>query len=371
MKSELRSLREANLAKRILATIMDGALFIFTFFFLATLVFTPISNKVFDVQNIEAKELSYAVNSHLYVVEQQNDEGKYEIINPNELNTARFKVEELTRYKDKEVSFYLERVKYYYLNFKTGVDITYPEGKDIENYRAPNFDKEIKNDEGEYVMPKDYYTEAWFAQKISSITSPEEARNFAAQAIKDFSTSSYIKNIDKIIKKSQILIIVPSFVISFSIFLFVIPLIFKNGETLGKKTFQLGFVTKDGFDIKRRQIVIRQLALFLYVSIFTFAVGFEMLTCFATLSLGVAIYFVITAISKTKRSFLDCFTYVYLIDTKKSVWFHDEIEEEKFEQQVENNLSKLNEVPVENKHIIQIGNKIVDEKLKEEIKQEK
>ena len=49
---ELKSIKEANLAQRIIAVIIDGALFIFLFVFLTTIVFTPIANKAFKLFRI-------------------------------------------------------------------------------------------------------------------------------------------------------------------------------------------------------------------------------------------------------------------------------------------------------------------------------
>lgn len=365
MSDELKSIKEANLAKRLIAVIMDGALFSFIFFFFITLVFTPIANKAFDYENMQAQELAYAVNSKLYAVEVNK-----EIIEPTELKTSIFDVYPISDYKDKEVDFYISRVKYYYLNYKTGVDVSVPAEKNAEDYRSPDYNVEIKDENGNLVLPKDYYTEDWFNALTSSITTMEEARELAKDAIKDFSNSLYIRDIESKLSKTQVFVIVPSFVLSYSIFFIAIPLIFKNGETLGKKTFNIGFVTKDGYNVKKRQIVSRQLLLFLYVSLFTFVVGFEITTCVATLCLGVSIYFIATAISKTKRSFVDYFAYTYLIDTRASVWFSSPEEEAQKVQVVEENVAKLKVEEEPLKNVIQIGGEIIDEDAKREFLEE-
>ena len=238
--------------------------------------------------------------------------------------------------------------------------------KNPEDYKSPEYNVEFKDDNGNMVLPKFYYNESWFNTLVADVTSVDDAKKIALDAIKDFVSSSYIINIENKLSKTQIFVIIPSFVLSYSIFFIAIPLIFKNGETLGKKTFNIGFVTKDGYNVKKRQIVFRQLLLFLYVGLFTFIIGFEITTCVATLCLGVSIYFITTAISKTKRSFVDYFSYTYLIDTRNSVWFNTPEEQAQKEKQIEENVSKLKIDKEPLKNILQIGGEIVDEEAKKE-----
>ena len=65
----------------------------------------------------------------------------------------------------------------------------------------------------------------------------------------------------------------------------IIPLFMKNGETLGKKLFSIGLASaRDGFKVKRSQIIIRFLAFLLIellLSIFT--LGFPLIISFSML----------------------------------------------------------------------------------------
>ena len=132
----------------------------------------------------------------------------------------------------------------------------------------------------------------------------------------------------------------------------------------------LGLVTKDGYDIKKRQIVLRQLFLFVYVTFFSFFLTIG-LGSFAILGLGVLIYFVAAFISKTNRSFADYLAYTYLIDARNSVWFKDPQEEENKNKEVEKNLEKYNRVKEENPNLLQVGSTIVNEDVKRELEESK
>lgn len=358
-KVELKSIKEANLAKRLIAVIIDGSLFAFLFVFLATVIMSPIANKQFDYENKQTKEVQFATSSHLYVVEEKNEEGNFVVIDPSEIENSNYQIYALNEYKNQSTDFYIERIRYYYLNFKTG-NVTAPEGKPIDNYRAPDYNAPIIKEDGTKIDKTEYFTEAWFNEYIKD----KKIAQLISDAMADFSQSSYIKDLEKSLKSTQVFIIVPSFVISYFVIFFTFPMIFKNGETIGKKMFKIGLVTKDGYNVKRRQIVFRQLILFVYVSLFSFIIGFEIWTTLASLGLGVAIYFLSTLISKQRRSFADFLAYTYLIDTNSSVWFEDCVEEENKEKIVENNLKKIKK-PIENKNIIQIGSKIIEKNLPE------
>ena len=110
--------------------------------------------------------------------------------------------------------------------------------------------------------------------------------------------------------------------------------------------------------------------LFVYVGVFSFYIGIGY-TSFATLGIGVLIYFIATFISKTNRSMADYLSYTYLIDAKNSVWFKDKKEEELKESIVESNLEKYNKNSEINKNVIQVGTEIVNEEVKEEFLESK
>lgn len=379
MKNNIRSIKEAGIARRILAFIMDGVVSVFVFFGLMGCVFSPIANKKLAYTNLQAEGTKLQAYSKLYVVYEPNEEGN-KIFNPNsieELPAGNIEIDTLYDYyiedndkNEEEISIIKERLHYYYCCYKTGENVEYPEGRNPDDYKAPNYKDLIENDKGEMVSPSAYYTEEWFFSNIGSITDKKEILNAAYDATEDFYYQPYIQDLNKKLKGIQAFIIFPSYFISYFTFFILIPILFKNGETLGKKVLNIGFVTKDGFTIKKRQIVVRQILLFVLTSLVAFGIGIGF-TSFAFLGLGIFIYYLATFISKTKKSPVDYFAYTYLIDTRNSVWFLDANEEENKEVELDKNMSKYHKEPAKNKNLIQVGTEIVDQDVKREFEEEK
>lgn len=373
MKNSIRSIHEAGLGRRMIAMIMDAAIFAFTFVALALWVFTPIANSAMNYSELGVQGLKYQVFSKLYVGEEVNEEDQTrKVIDLNKFEESSGNVEytALCYYVTDDIDFYKERLHYYYCSYKTGENVEVIEGKNPEDFKAPDYNIYIKDNSGNDVLPKDYYTDAWFNSLIDGKSTAEDYRNLAYNACKELFQSSYYQQLNNNIKACQVVIFLPPFLISFLGFYMLVPLLYKNGETFGKKVMQIGFVSKNGFEVKKRQIVFRQVLLLAWVSLSSFVIGIG-LTSLATLGVGVVIYLVATVISKTKRSPIDYAAYTYLISTSKSVWFKDAEEEEKKEKELEEKMSKYRKYEPDQSHVIQVGSEIVNEDIKKELEEEK
>lgn len=379
MKSKMSSIVQAGLGKRLAALVMDGVVFAFLWGCLVAWAAIPIANKAFGYQNNLAKGSHYEGFSKLYLIKETTVSGDVRIIEPSEFSKmepdSKTTLVPLYDSTEQDPEFYRARIKYYYLNFKTNQNIEYdPNVTDpaiLETYYSPDYNKEITLQDGRKVLPKDYYTEDWFNANFGpeKFTDLKTVKNIAYDTVAEFYNSAFFTEINNQIKGAQCFIIFPAWGISFLIFYLLFPLIFKNGETLGKKVVHIGFVNKEGYDIKKRQIIFRQLLLFLYISLCTFVVGIG-LTSLATLGVGVFIYLIATIIPKSHKSPIDFAAMTYLIDTSKSVWFHDAEEENEKEEDFETKMAKYRSKKVENKNLIQVGTEIVDEKVKKEFEEE-
>lgn len=378
MKSSLTSIKEASFARRALAVVMDAIFFVFTFVFLMTVVMTPVANGTVHYDAMQASAARYQLVSKLYIAKGTNENGESVIIDLNtnpDINLSKVAITSLPGYESDDIEFYRSNLKYYYLNYKTGEGISVPAGYTVDSYRAPDYDQLITLENGEKKLPKDVYTEDWFNEKFGGYTTIDELKKAIIEtALPDFFYSSYYQELQDGMKKAQLLILIPSYVISFGLFYILAPALFKNGETLAKKFLSIGFVTKDGYQIKKRQIILRQIAGFCYITIFPIIAYFIdsslSLVTVAFMLFGGFIYFLLTFLNKEKRSFLDMFAYVSLIDTKSSVWFKDPEEETRKEEEFNSNMSKYRRGPVENKNLIQIGGTIIDEDIKREVEEE-
>lgn len=372
-KSKIRSIHEAGLGRRLIAMIMDAAIFAFVTVALALWVFSPIVNSTMKYDELGAEALRYELFSNLYVLEVVNDEDQSKtVVDIPQINEAQgtSSVTPLYDYVTEDIEFYKTRLHYYYCNYKTGVGVQVIEGHNPEEFKAPDHNILIKDNSGNDVLPKNYYTDEWFATLIEGKTTVDQFRNLSYNATKDMRDSSYFKTVNDKIGTCQLIMILPAFGISFLGFYLLVPLLYKNGETFGKKVMKIGFISNDGYDVKKRQIVFRQILLLAWVSLSMFIVGIG-LTSLATLGVGVVIYLIATVISKTKRSPIDYAAYTYLIDTNGSVWFKDEKEEAKKEEELVEKMSKYRHYEPDKKNLIQVGTEIVNEDVKRELEEEK
>ena len=362
MKNELKQINNAHFAKRVLAVIMDAAVTIFVMFGFIILMFVPIADKGMHYSEKVATRLQYQVASSLFVYYEEDENKNITVYDLKDLD----KINNNSKYcliSDLETddSFYLNHVKYYFLHYKTGSGVEYPAEGNPEDFKAPNYQELIDGK-----SPFEIYTNEWWEAKVAELKTKDAIMEYA---FTDMAGQSYYQESNKQIKAVQLFIILPPFVLSFAIFFIVIPLIFKNGETLGKKTVHIVLINKDGYSVQKRQIVLRQILLLLYVAFFSFVVGIGF-TSFATLGLGVLIYFIAAFAVKSHRSIVDFAAYTLEVDSKTSVWFKDALEEKAKDMEIEENLQNYKKVEVENKNIIQVGSTIVNEDIKREIEEQ-
>lgn len=363
--NELTQIVKASFFKRIIAFIMDGALFAFIMFGFIAACFYPIANKGFKYTENRASLMLYQVASKLVVCQGQDENGEARFYEIPELDQAPSTATypSLGEINGKEDEFYINHVKYYYLNYKTGVNVEYPANANPEDYKAPNY-QELKDGK-----PRtEYYTEEWFNEQIAS---SESIASLISNAIMDLLSEDFYAKTQNKVRWTGYFLVFPAFYLSFSIFFIVIPLIFKNGETLGKKTLHLSFINSQGYAVQRKQIVLRQIFLLLMTSFVCFMIGRIGVGSLAFLGIGTVIYYVATAISKEKKSPADFLAMTLLVDANKSVWFENATVEQEKEEILEKNMEKYQQNKVEDPHVIQVGGTIVNEDIKREIEEEK
>ena len=390
----------APMAKRLFAGIMDAVVFIFVFLGLALWAFTPIANAAFGYNDANNTGLTYHLSSHLYLPQKINDDGNVVVVEVKDSTGNMKDYTELPLYnsKDENPSFYLKRIYYYYHNFKTNVDIELPQNREYDalndHFVSPDYNKEING-----VLPVNLYTNEWFSKEILNIEkdatyfvidssnpnyvesislkediNKEDAlnylRNAAYEATKDFYYSDFFQAIEKKIERIQYFIFLPPFGLSFAIFFILIPMLFKDGETLGKKTMNIAVISFDGYSAKKRQILFREILLFIVIFVLGIVVGIG-LTSFAIMALGVVVLFILTLIPKNKRSIFDYAAYTIVVDSIHSTWFKTKEDEQRHKDELEANMAKYKKYVPENPNLIQVGTEIVDEKLKKELEEEK
>lgn len=343
---------------------MDGALFVFIMFGFIAACFYPIANKAFKYTENRANLMLYQIASKLVVTQGKDENGNDKLYELSQLDQAPSDAvyPSLGEIQGQEDEFYINHVKYYYLNYKTGVNVEYPANANPEDYKAPNYQELIDG------KPRsEYYTEEWFNEQVAS---SESIATLISSAIMDLCNEEFYAKKETSVRLTGYFLVLPSFFLSFSIFFIVIPLIFKNGETLGKKTLHLAFINSQGYAVQRKQIVLRQIFLLLMTSFICFMIGRIGVGSLAFLGIGIVLYYVCTVISKQKKSPADFLAMTLLVDANKSVWFTNAAVEQEKEEILEKNMEKYHQNKVEDSHIIQVGGTIVNEDIKREIEEE-
>lgn len=404
-EARLSTIVEANIGRRLLTAIIDALFFVFIGIMLALWVFTPITNASLHYEENMALARQYEVASHLYVYRQANDDGQYVIIEVKDFTekldgNRNSSVNPIYGFTETDYTFYLEHLYYYYHSYLCNQDVELPNPTIIHTYDpvADNFVSPHYNEPIDGVMPADFYTDTWFINNVldfkdgesSYFTYDESKESFMGKislkegvsesdAIKflkqacynatdEFYNSDYFSHLNTIVKWSQVIIVVPSVLISYGVFYIAIPLIFKNGETLAKKFFKIGLVSSRGFQVKKRQIVFRQLLLLFMLSFSAFVVGIG-LTSLATLGIGILILLLCTLISKQKRAPHDYAAMTIVVDVPKSVWFESPEEEIKYAEELEEKMAKYKNTQIIDKKVIQVGSTIIDEDVKKEFEE--
>lgn len=118
-----------------------------------------------------------------------------------------------------------------------------------------------------------------------------------------------------------------SIAIASVIYFLILPMFFKNGETLGMKIMNIGLVNTLGYQIAKKQVF----AKYFFISI-------EVYIGFLTMFLFYLLDYLVIVFTKNHRSISDYISASLMIDTKNSVWFVDKKTEDMLTEQVTQNL---------------------------------
>jgi uncharacterized RDD family membrane protein YckC len=407
MKNEnsepLHSIVEAGIGKRLGAAILDGLVAIFLWLFLAMIVMTPIANAGLGYSANMNLGYQYQIASHLYVYQQQDDNGDISIVEVKDMTekidaNKESQISSLTKQTNLEPAYLLSHLYYYYSSFLTGENVELPNPTSSKTYDmvedhfvSPDY---LDNVVDTQLKPAEYYTVKWFNNEILSVSDKgadyfdntdenilatikegvdaDKAITFLNSLISnaqgDLYYRDYYVKINNTIKWNQAFIIIPPYISVMGILYLLIPMLSKNGETIGKKFCHLAVISKDGYSAKKRQILFRFFVFFVEISLSLFAIGVNF-TSIATLGVGVFILLMATLISKSHRAPHDYAALTLEIDAQKSVWFDSPEIEQRHIDELEAKMERYKSSKVENKNIIQIGGKIIDEDLKKQVEE--
>ncbi len=170
---------------------------------------------------------------------------------------------------------------------------------------------------------------------ISDADNKDNQTHYYALAVQDLSSRKFVSNAyDTWYLHYYKLPIIFCLVFSMLIFFFVIPMCFKNGETLGKLMFHLGLVNKLGYRYSRLQLIPRFFIMAIVVVVVYVLFGISLitggiLTFLALASYGLAIF------TKDHKAIHDFIAGTVVIDKVHSEIFDNVNHEERVRQEIE------------------------------------
>lgn len=330
----------ANIAKRALTAIMD----LFFAFLFGIAVFS-ISSVAFTSSQyggeIASLMTSYQLNSRLYYLNEDGNVAPYD-------NLARYDLYEeklsyyYTVFLGNEVpEQYREQHDIYWFNvFILGLDDEKGEfsAAQLEKIEEPAksqsgiFEYATKDGEKDYdslgVPHHDLHIDSDISKELTpqgkaatlSFFYDSEKQNAYYNAGRDLYNRPFysylVGEYQKLSSFYPVIIAVPPSAI---IFYLIVPLIFKNGCTFGKKIMHLAIIREDEYAAKRPQIVLRQLPSILLVTILF--VFLDLLIA-AIISLGILIVsYVLSIFTPNHRALHDYIAYTRVVDDKESIYF--------------------------------------------------
>lgn len=140
--------------------------------------------------------------------------------------------------------------------------------------------------------------------------------------------------------------VLAAIVIAWFIMYFAIPLIAKNGRTLGKMMFKQAVVNKLGYSITPAQLFLRSIVP-LVIVVISYVVGMliNMTIFFFMLMMVTLSSFALMIFTKKHQAIHDLLGGTQVIDSEKSVWFKNKNEESIYQENLEKMTKQEEEIP--------------------------
>lgn len=207
-------------------------------------------------------------------------------------------------------------------------------GEDMYSSRPVlNFDPAV---DGEEELIKNAALRYYFIAEESNENNDYYVYSYA---VTDLMSSEYFNNAyTTMFKWYYVVPILVSALLSALIFYFIIPIITKNGQTLGKMTMSIALVNKLGYSYSKKQLIPR--FFFNVVLIIAMYLIFDLFPHGWLILLGaVTIYFfasyTVMVFTKDHKAIHDYFAATMAVNTKESVWFKDANEEARIQKRIE------------------------------------
>ena len=312
---------ECRKSKRIFVPILDFILFLL----IGLSIFIPLDLNMYDIGydtfKVKQEVCLLQKDSHLFKVTEDDNR----VI--TKVDQLYYSIEEKDFYKN-----YIKDIYSYYSDFKDKQEEKFTYTNRYFNEKVLKFDelgthplfKTINLDDSPLnIEAKEEIKDLYSLNENKDITSSSEAYNKTLEKyLKTDSSSVYFvtlydfaQNENFIIKRDKIEMI-NLFQMSFAfglaalIYYLILPLFFKNGETLMMSLFKIGLIGQNGYGIKKFHTVIRG-------TLYTILIVFSFYLYFIPLLLNIGTFF----FTRCNRSLLDFASGTLIIDTHISQFY--------------------------------------------------
>ena len=254
---------------------------------------------------------------------------------------------------DADVQVFIDSMEYFYLHYLPGTDLK--EGlepsKETKNYTMDWFNKNI-------LLVGDSTYNCFEYQKTGDEDDPNkiavikegasyELVNKLVQAKYVDAIQEEFNNLSNVKRAGamHILISAISYLSSFliaGIFTYIVfPLIFKNGQTLGKKAFKLGLATADGYKFENKRLIMRFVPFAVVTISMIFLIEANMYIALTIVTTLLLVSFAISMSSPKRMSLHDFTAQTLVVDLKASTLFENAGDEENYVLQEDNLFSDI------------------------------
>ncbi len=307
----------AGLGKRTGAAILDILIAAMVWFGLLAYAIQPIFNAVYDTYAIQDQYQAIQVESQLYVLDE--DYGTVSVLAAEDYDDGilayytEYKGETIAWYNDEILKIGTEGSLFVYaqtggVDDPTLVGVPAP----IEDAGSMTSEELSSATAAQTAELDDFYYTAYSAA-ISDLNAQEDYLALANQL------ATYFRW-ELIIATAIVLLV----------FYFMIPMLLKDGRTLGKQIFGLSLVNKLGYKVTKPQIILR----FLVFGVF------EILGSVYTMMGTILISYTIMIFGKKNMSVHDFAASTRVIDGKRSVWFKNASEAAAYQAELDKNAAK-------------------------------
>lgn len=254
---------------------------------------------------------------------------------------------------DADAQVFVDSMEYFYLHYLSGTDLK--EGlepsKEIKNYTMEWFNQNI-------LMVGDSTYNYYEYQKTDGVDDPSKIatriEGINDDLVNKLVQSKYVSaiqdefnNLANVKKAGAMHILISaisylsSFLIAGIICYIVLPLIFKNGQTLGKKLFKLGLANADGYKFSSSRLIMRFVPFLVVVVGMIFLIEANLYIALTIVTTLLLVSFALAMSSPKRMSLHDFTAQTIVIDLKGSILFNNAGEEEEYVLKEDNLFSDL------------------------------